>query len=75
MRGAGKLASGVRSAPFGASAVPAPLPEGISLDPHTTLHVRVVFTPHSRGTFSARYLIRGDDGRGAQTISLSGRGV
>ncbi len=62
-------------APLGPFAVPAPLPEGISLDPGAAVHVRVVFTPHSRGAFSGRYLIRGDDGRGPHTITFVGRGV
>jgi hypothetical protein len=58
--------------PFSA---PVALPEGISLDPGTFVHVRVAFTPSARGVAQGRYLINSTDGRGAITVTFTAHGV
>lgn len=62
-------------APLGAFSASFAVPEGISLDPGSALHVRIVFAPRHRGRFGGRYLIRGNDGRGPIVVTFSGRGV
>ncbi len=57
--------------PFSA---PAPLPEGISLDPATFVHVRVSFAPTVRGPAQGRYIINSTDGHGPITVTITGRG-
>ena len=61
-------------APLEPFSAPVPLPEGISLDPGASVHVRIVFAPTAPGPASSTYLIRGDDGRGATVVQLTGRG-
>ncbi|MGO9488059.1 MAG: choice-of-anchor D domain-containing protein [Solirubrobacteraceae bacterium] len=61
-------------APVGPFSAPMPLPEGISLDPKTSVRVRIAFTPTTRGAASGRYTIRSTDGRGAVIVTFTGRG-
>ncbi len=72
---AGNVTTAGSIAPLDPFSVPAPLPEGISLDPRTAVHVRIVFELPRRGSFTGRYEIRPDDGRGAHSITITGRGV
>ncbi len=53
---------------------PDPLPEGISLDPGTAVHIPLVFTPTSTGAALGSYRFNSTDGRGPMTVTLSGRG-
>ena len=61
-------------APLEPFAAPVALPEGISLDPGASVHVRVVFAPTAKGAVSGTYLIRSTDGRGPTVVTLAGRG-
>jgi outer membrane protein assembly factor BamB len=61
-------------APLEPFAAPVALPEGISLDPGSSVHVRIVFAPTAKGAASGSYVIRGSDGRGPTVVDLSGRG-
>jgi hypothetical protein len=61
-------------APLEPFSAPVALPEGISLDPGSSVHVRIVFAPTGRGAAGGTYLVRGSDGRGATVVHLSGRG-
>jgi hypothetical protein len=61
-------------APLEPFSAPAALPEGISLDPGASVHVKVVFAPTAKGAVSGTYVIRGSDGRGPTVVALSGRG-
>ncbi len=54
--------------------VPIALPEGISLDPGASVHVRIVFAPTAKGPAHGSFEIRGSDGRGPVVVSLGGRG-
>ena len=62
-------------APLEPFSAPVALPEGISLDPGTFVHVRVAFTPSARGVAQGRYLINSTDGRGAITVTFTAHGV
>jgi hypothetical protein len=62
-------------APLGPFTAPFAVPEGISLDPGSSLRIRILFTPTRRGRFSGRYLLRGDDGRGPRVVTFAGRGI
>jgi outer membrane protein assembly factor BamB len=61
-------------APLEPFAAPVALPEGISLDPGASVHVRLVFAPTAKGAVSGTYLIRSTDGRGPTVVTLAGRG-
>jgi hypothetical protein len=61
-------------APLEPFTAPAALPEGISLDPGSSVHVRIVFSPTAAGPAHGSYEIRGDDGRGPIVVALAGRG-
>jgi len=61
-------------APLEPFSVPEALPEGISLDPGASVHVRITFAPTAAGAVHGSYLVRGSDGRGATVVALSGRG-
>ncbi len=61
-------------APLEPFSAPAPLPEGISIDPGASVHFRIVFSPTAKGRAAGSYVIRSDDGRGPIVVALSGRG-
>ena len=50
------------------------LPEGISLDPGASAHIRVAFHPTAAGPALGTYRFNSNDGRGPITVTLSGRG-
>jgi outer membrane protein assembly factor BamB len=58
--------------PFSAAVA---LPEGISLDPGASAHVRVAFHPTAVGRALGTYRFNSTDGRGPITVTLSGRGT
>jgi outer membrane protein assembly factor BamB len=60
------------SGDFGASVA---LPEGITLDPRTRVHVKVVFRPTSVGSDSGEYRLNSNAGGGYVVVRFSGRGV
>jgi outer membrane protein assembly factor BamB len=62
-------------APSGAFSAPVPVPEGITLEPHTHLNVKVVFRPTGRGTASGDYRFNSNAGGGYTVVRFSGRGV
>jgi hypothetical protein len=51
------------------------LPEGITLDPRTRVHVKVVFRPTSVGSDSGEYRLNSNAGGGYVVVRFSGRGV
>ena len=53
---------------------PVALPEGISLDPGASVHVKIVFAPAAKGLVHGSFEVRGSDGRGPIVVSLAGRG-
>ncbi len=61
-------------APLEPFTAPVALPEGITLDPGSSVHVRIVFAPTAAGPARGTYVIRGSDGRGATVVALAGRG-
>ena len=60
------------SEPFSA---PVALPEGISLDPGASVHIRIAFRPTSAGPALGVYRFNSTDGHGPVTVTLAGRGV
>ncbi|HEX4493894.1 MAG TPA: hypothetical protein VH914_22020, partial [Acidimicrobiia bacterium] len=62
-------------APAGVFSTSTPVSEGLTLDPDAVIHQKVTFAPTARGVATAHYVITADDGRGAQTENLTGRGV
>jgi Bacterial lectin/Abnormal spindle-like microcephaly-assoc'd, ASPM-SPD-2-Hydin/PQQ-like domain len=60
------------TAPF---ATPNPIAEGQQLNPGAVIHEEVVFLPAAVAAASGQYLITGNDGKGAQTVSLTGTGT
>ncbi|WP_052226461.1 choice-of-anchor D domain-containing protein [Microbacterium mangrovi] len=52
-----------------------PIAEGQQLEPGDSLSVPVQFAPTKGGTFTGTYIVTGDDGTGAKTITLTGTGV
>jgi hypothetical protein len=61
-------------APLEPFTAPVAIPEGISLDPGSSVHVRIVFAPAAKGSAHGSYVIRGSDGRGPIAVALAGRG-
>jgi outer membrane protein assembly factor BamB len=57
--------------PFNA---PVALPEGITLDAGSSVHVRVVFAPTAAGPAHGSYIVHGSDGHAATIVALSGSG-
>jgi hypothetical protein len=56
-------------------ATPNPIAEGQQLNPGAVIHEEVVFLPAAAGAASGQYLITGNDGKGLQTVSLTGTGT
>jgi outer membrane protein assembly factor BamB len=61
--------------PSGDFAASVALPEGITLDPRTRVHVKVVFRPTSVGSDSGEYRLNSNAGGGYVVVRFSGRGV
>jgi outer membrane protein assembly factor BamB len=61
--------------PSGDFAASVALPEGITLDPRTRVHVKVVFHPTSVGPDSGEYRLNSNAGGGYVVVRFSGRGV
>jgi hypothetical protein len=61
--------------PSGDFAASVPLPEGITLDPRTRVHVKVVFRPTSVGSYSGEYRLNSNAGGGYVVVRFTGRGV
>ncbi len=61
--------------PAGQFGAPTPVAEGQQLDPGETLTQSITFTPTLAGAGTGSYLITGNDGQGAQTVSFTGRAV
>jgi hypothetical protein len=53
---------------------PIALPEGITLDPGSSVHVRIVFSPTAAGPAHGSYIVHGSDGRAATVVALAGSG-
>ena len=62
-------------APAGAFSSASPLPEGLVLNPGQSVNQSVTFSPTGAGTVSASYEVTGNDGRGAQFVTLTGAGI
>ncbi|MHA3702940.1 choice-of-anchor D domain-containing protein [Jatrophihabitans sp. YIM 134969] len=60
------------TAPFGTTQ---PVSEGQQLAPGDTIEQPLTFSPTAAGAFTGTYLITGDDGRGAQPVTVKGTGV
>ncbi len=60
------------AAPAGAFSVARPLPEGITLDPGTSVTQAVTFTPTGPGSFSGQYKFNADNGQGQMVVTLTG---
>jgi hypothetical protein len=52
-----------------------PLPEGVSLDPGTFVHLKITFAPTTRGRAIGVYHLNGTDGRGPLTVNITGNGI
>ncbi|HEY7948124.1 MAG TPA: choice-of-anchor D domain-containing protein [Acidimicrobiales bacterium] len=63
------------AAPSGVFSAPRPLPQGITLDPGTTVTQPVTFRPTTSGPFSGRYTFGAANGHGTITVTLSGVGT
>jgi hypothetical protein len=61
-------------APLEPFTAPVALPEGITLDPGSSVHVRIVFAPTATGPAHGSYLVHGSDGRAATVVALAGSG-
>jgi outer membrane protein assembly factor BamB len=62
-------------APEGAFFAPVPLPEGITLEPHTHLDLKVTFRPRGVGPLTGEYRFNSNAGGGYTVVRFSGRGV
>ncbi len=62
-------------APLGAFSATSPLPEGISLEPRTEIHIAVTFRPTSLGPAHGEYRFNSNAGNGYVTVTFSGRGT
>jgi hypothetical protein len=62
-------------APSGAFSAPLALPEGIAIDPHTDVHVKVLFKPTAAGPASGEYRFNSSAGGGYVVVRFSRRGV
>jgi hypothetical protein len=60
------------TAPF---LVPNPVAEGQPIEPGDVIHQSVTFSPTVAGTFSGTYTITANDGKGARTVTFTGKGV
>jgi hypothetical protein len=60
------------AAPAGAFSAARPLPEGITLDPGTSVTQAVTFTPTGPGSFSGQYRFNAENGQGQIVVPLTG---
>ncbi len=51
------------------------VPEGLTIGSRSGLTEAITFKPTSAGSFTGRYVLAGDDGRGHEPVTLVGRGV
>lgn len=51
------------------------VPEGLTIGSRSGLTEAITFRPNSAGSFTGKYVLAGDDGRGHQPVTLLGRGV
>jgi hypothetical protein len=61
--------------PEGAFSTTVPLPQGLRLDPDTTVHQTVTFSPTRPGPATGSFSVTGNDEQGPQLVSLSGSGT
>jgi hypothetical protein len=63
------------AAPAGAFSTRTPLPEGISLDPGTSVIQSVTFTPTGRGPATGEYKFNAENGQGWLAVTFTGTGT
>ncbi len=60
------------ASPAGAFSVARPLPEGITLDPATSVALAVTFTPTGPGSFTGQYKFNAENGQGQLVVPFTG---
>jgi hypothetical protein len=63
------------AAPSGTFRASRPLPEGITLDPDTSVTQTVTFAPTQAGTFSGQYKFDAQNGQGPTVVTFTGMGT
>jgi hypothetical protein len=63
------------ASPSGAFSTSRPLPEGITLDPDTSVAQSVTFAPTGTGTFTGQYKFNAENGQGWMAVTFRGSGT